>query len=534
MSVSVYQQGGFGTAPLFPSPIIAQRDPTTTDIVSPTGLPYQILQGWNNELTDDTFIYLGSGNWVTVASIVGSVNQLSGDAGTALPVVGNINILGGTNITTAGGSPTGDDLTINLDAAISLATSVTSPLYTAPAATDLDLQAAAGQDIDIQMGDAVGANNVSFFNSTPTLVTSLDSLGTFTSQGDMITSRSDAGVNVTHQITNSDNTSLTSNAQLEIATGGAASGDAGVVLQVSGVATNWFAGLDNSDSDAFVISASATAGTNNAMRIDHTSQDIQFLGDVDLPAGNLNVNGTITADSFVENATSITFSQSPLLQSNANTGAAPTGATGDVNLMILQTGEIMEQFILGAGQTIIAPRMTTTGLLTSLDLVAAEGAEYNWGMRANAAHTFTIGTSPAFFMEIEVNAADIGGLDPFLAGFRIVQANDATLANYTDFAGIGANSTTAADVVIIQTQLNTGGVVITNTTDAWLDGQTFTFRVNVSGAGVVTYLINGVAPTITAAFTFDNGDVVAPFIRHLFGAATPGAINWIRLAVGNQ
>lgn len=534
MTISVYQQGGYGTAPLFPQPIIADRDPATTDRVDPSGAPYGILQGWNNRLTDDTFIYLGAGNWVTVASVVGSLNELTGDSGTALPVTGNINILGGTNITTVGASPTGDDLSVNLDAAISLATSVTSPLYLAPAATDMDITATLGQDLDITLGDAAGANNVSFFDSTPTLRTSLDSVGTFTSQGDMITSRSDSGVNVTHQITNSDNTSLTSNSQLEIATGGASSGDSGVVYQVSGVATNWFAGLDNSDSDAWVLSASATAGTSNAMRIDHTTQDVQFYGDVDLVAGDLTVNGSITSDSFIENSTSITLSQSPILQSTATTGAAPTGATGDVNLMSLQDGEIMEQFILGAGQTIIAPRMSSAGLLTSLDLINAEGAEYNWGMRDNADPTFVIGTSPAFYFQLEVTAADIGGLDPFLAGFRIVQANDATLANYTDFAAIGASATDAADVIYLKTQLNTGGVTTTSTTDAWTDGQTKIFRINISGTGVVTYLINGAPPTATAAFTFDTGDRVAPFIRHLFGAATPGAIDWVSFSYGLQ
>lgn len=383
------------------------------------------------------------------------------------------------------------------------------------------------------------ANQVSVASAGSTVTLSLPMAliapGSITAAGgDVIATRSDAGMDVTLEATNSDNTSLTSNAYVEVSTGGAASGDSGIRFQVSGVATNWSAGLDNSDSDAFVISASNTIGTNNAMRIDHTTQDIQFSANVDLLAGNLNVNGSITADSIVQNASSFTFSQSPLLQSNLNTGAAPTGATGDVNLMSLQNGEIMEQFILGAGQTIIAPRMTTTGLLTSLDLVAAEGAEYNWGMRSNALNTFTIGTSPAFFVELQVNAADVGGLDPLLAGFRIVQANNATLSNYTDFAAIGANATTAADVVIIQDQLNTGGVNITNTTDAWLDGQTRTFRVNVSAAGVVTYLINGAPPTVPAAFTFDNGDVVAPFLRHLFGAATPGAINWISLSVGLQ
>ena len=121
-----------------------------------------------------------------------------------------------------------------------------------------------------------------------------------------------------------------------------------------------------------------------------------------------------------------------------------------------------------------------------------------------------------------------------MVGFRKVQANDATLTNYTDFATIGARATTAADVCVIQTDLNNAGEVITNTTDAWTDGQTKTFKVLVSAAGVVTYTINALAPTVTAAFTFDTGDVVVPFIRHLFGAATPAAINWVSLRIGFQ
>ena len=34
----------------------------------------------------------------------------------------------------------------------------------------------------------------------------------------------------------------------------------------------------------------------------------------------------------------------------------------------------------------------------------------------------------------------------------------------------------------------------------------------MSAAGVVTYTNNGAAPTATAAFTFDDGDSLIPFI----------------------
>ena len=65
-------------------------------------------------------------------------------------------------------------------------------------------------------------------------------------------------------------------------------------------------------------------------------------------------------------------------------------------------------------------------------------------------------------------------------------------------------------------------------------GVTKIFKVLVDAAGAVTYTIDGVAPTVTAAFSFDATDVVVPFIRHLFTTVAPGAINWINLRVGFQ
>lgn len=110
MAVSVYQQGGYGTAPLFPNPIIARRDPASTDKVSPSGQSYPIFQLWNNELTDNNFMYLGGGIWVSFASVVGSVSQLSGNTGVAVPTSGNINIVGANTLQVTG---SGSTLTIN-------------------------------------------------------------------------------------------------------------------------------------------------------------------------------------------------------------------------------------------------------------------------------------------------------------------------------------------------------------------------------------------------------------------------------------
>jgi hypothetical protein len=106
MSIQVYQASGGGTYGVFPKPIISPRNPTTTDIVSPTGEPYQILQGWNNNLTDDTYIYLGSGIWVEISSLAGALTSLTSTAGTVVtPTAGNIQLAGTTNqITVTAGS----------------------------------------------------------------------------------------------------------------------------------------------------------------------------------------------------------------------------------------------------------------------------------------------------------------------------------------------------------------------------------------------------------------------------------------------
>jgi hypothetical protein len=229
------------------------------------------------------------------------------------------------------------------------------------------------------------------------------------------------------------------------------------------------------------------------------------------------------------------FTQSPVMTTALTTGGAPTGATGDINLMCLQGGEIMQQFILGAGQTIIAPRMDAVGLCVSLDLTDAEGAEYNWGTTTNVAkHAFHVGTSAPMSFIMSFAVADVTGAGPILMGFRKQEANNASFAAYTDFATIGLDNAINPGTVILETRLNSGAVTTTDTTDAWADLGNHTLRVNVATNGAVTYAIDSAAPTTTAAFTFDNGDWIHPFFHFLHAAAAPGVIEWTDLVCGPQ
>jgi hypothetical protein len=262
---------------------------------------------------------------------------------------------------------------------------------------------------------------------------------------------------------------------------------------------------------------------------------IDFRTSADASVGRITSRGDISGRNInVTNTNILSFNACPVLQSRVNTGAAPTGATGDTNIMMCQEGIVMEEFIIGAGQTIIAPRLADGGLLISLDLTNAEGAEYNFGTTTRSKHVHTVGTSAAFFFEARFTVDDVSGCEPLLMGFRIRAANNATYTAYTDYASIGIKTSAFANTITLSTELGGAGTVDTNTTNAFTDGQTHTLRVNVSATGVVTYLIDGVAPAVVAAFTFTNGTVVMPFITLTHAAVAPGAIYLVSLAAGLQ
>jgi len=254
--------------------------------------------------------------------------------------------------------------------------------------------------------------------------------------------------------------------------------------------------------------------------------------------GRITVSGTvkeIDAEFLFSSGTDLTITQSPVMTTAATTGGVPTGATGDINLMSLQDGCLMETMVLGAGQTIIAPRMTSNaGLNIALDQVDNEGALYNFGPRNSAKHAYTVGTAAAFFMEATFTVADVSGCDPLYIGFRKVEANQADFNSYTDRAFIGLDATVSPGNVVLNTELNSGGSTTTNTTDAWADAASHTIKVLVSAAGVVTYTIDGSAPSATAAFTFDNGDIIMPEIFFLNGADVAGDVEIETLKIGFQ
>lgn len=283
-----------GLKDVLPIPVQAAAAPTAANIKFPLG------QIWLDTTNGLSYILAkkaaGSATWNAMAPGASDVDTLTGDSGGARPPTGgDMVIAGGTNITTAGASST---ITINLDAAISLATSVTSPIYTASAA-DLNINAAASQDLILQMGDAAGAQKISFEDSASTEVANMDSDGQLNLlAGDCVISRSAASADVTAQVTNSDNTSATSDAFVEVAVGGTSGGNAGIRFQISG-GQNFAMGIDNADSDKLVICADNDLGTDVLVKMDETNKDFEvsqgnlIIGAV---AKQLQMNGGAATD----------------------------------------------------------------------------------------------------------------------------------------------------------------------------------------------------------------------------------------------
>lgn len=199
------------------------------------------------------------------------------------------------------------------------------------------------------------------------------------------------------------------------------------------------------------------------------------------------------------------FDTQPVAVAAIGAGAA-SGVAQTANVMLFPENSF-EYAAIGT-QTILAPVLTAVGLDIGMDQTNNDGVEITQGILAHMRRSFTIGTSPAFFVRLKFKIEDVSGSDQVGVGFRKTQAYQAAIASYTDKAFIGSVS---GDIKL-NTLLNNAGGVVTDTTDNWADGETHTLQVNVSAAGVVTYLIDGVAPTVTAAFTFDSTDVVVPFI----------------------
>lgn len=145
-----------------------------------------------------------------------------------------------------------------------------------------------------------------------------------------------AGSRAVFQIAHTDTANPASHAALQLTSPGASSGDPYIQFLINTV-QNWSAGVDNSDSDKWKISASSTLGSNDYLSI--TTGGLVTLG---LLGGSQihRVNGALELAS----SASLGFTQDPLKESTLL-----DNSTGDVFVLLLANSNIIVDYSIVRG-----------------------------------------------------------------------------------------------------------------------------------------------------------------------------------------
>lgn len=225
----------------------------------------------------------------------------------------------------------------------------------------------------------------------------------------------------------------------------------------------------------------------------------------------------------------ITFASQPV--ATQTDGTTASGVDTEVNAMVCDGGLIFEYYNIGT-QTILVPQIAASGLNIARDETDNEGTEITQGITAASRQAFTAQTDGPFYLRVTINAADVSGVDPLVVGFRKAGSYNSTYTSYSDFASIGIVGENDPAKLQIVTNLNGAGASTTDTTDTVADATNVTLEVIVDASGNVTYQIDYAAPSTTAAFQFDSGDVVVPFIHFTHATTSPDAVYLIDYECG--
>lgn len=427
-----------------PRPIQANRAPTTAD----TG--YEIGQLWAD--TNGTTMYglsavaAGAATWNLLGPGASDVDTLTGDSGGAIsPAGGNITLAGGTNITSAGA---GSTITFNLDAAITLATSVTAPVYTAAGGTDLSILAPAGQDAIVTLGDSAGATSFIVEALDGTDVFTVDSTGTiaftnFSNTGTFTTAGGTASVNASSNF----NTVINSGTSTGTVTVG-----------------NAAAGAITVDSGAGISIDAATASN---FTVTGATQDLTLAS----TGGSVKINATEDAAGAIALTANGGTSETITITASQGTGV------GSVTLDSTAGG------------------ITLSAALASADAInlaaSAGGVDIDGALQVNIASSQNAGDA------VRINAS-AGGIDIDAAG---AAGEDITVDNAAGSVAITAGEA-AGDAIVINA--SGGGVDITAATND-LDLVATAASANLSGGEAAADAVRLNASNAAGGMDIDAG-----------------------------
>lgn len=205
-------------------------------------------------------------------------------------------------------------------------------------------------------------------------------------------------------------------------------------------------------------------------------------------------------------------------------GAAPTGTANTLGWqMSTYTG--MNRTNIGT-QTIVAPVLTSTGLLLDQDDVTTEGSHTSANQQTLGCQEFIVGKQE--FSLIATAVAGDWTDTQFMIGFRKKAAYTAAYDDYTDLAAIGGGAADG-DSIFTQGILNNAATVTTDTAVNFADAVSVELMIKVSLNGTVRAYANGVSYPIystgTTTLVFDVDDVMIPFYQHVnIGSGDPAIV----------
>ena len=274
-------------------------------------------------------------------------------------------------------------------------------------------------------------------------------------------------------------------------------------------------------------------------------------------SGNLSVGGTTALAGALTRVTPVNIIDwdyiscpTPIVSNLTGAGGADgVMADGELFSMLFPgtngqvtpvQGSIIGAHTVAAGGFMVEgtiPATDTNGTAAGLNLQGDAATGDNTGMELvfggsqfGGGAACTIGTHALTF-DVTFNSVDFTDQDCVAIGFRkaeefqtghqpIIAAASGD-AVYTDYVAFGVLS---ADDVQISTRLNDGTTAHVDSTQATAASGNHRFKIAVSSAGVVTFSHIGAAvmsagtlaaPSTTKAFTFDDGDVVVPYLSIL-------------------
>jgi hypothetical protein len=197
-------------------------------------------------------------------------------------------------------------------------------------------------------------------------------------------------------------------------------------------------------------------------------------------------------------------------------GTIYTGAAGEE--LGFHSGRAAYEMHVAAAATpaVIAPFQSADGLELK-PVAAADALEITNGTTALSRAAHVVGSLLAtdakeVYFKCKFKIDDISDVTEMAIGWRKAEAYQAAVDDYDEMASINIGQD-ADGQVEIHTILNNGTTTETDTTETdVVDGGEHTVEIRVKNNGVCTFYWDGAEPTVTAAFTFDSGEVIVPFV----------------------